>query len=218
MYSSTSTRLDVINAALSFVGDRQVDASDESQASRLALLILPEAVNQLAADYYWYFLFKSLVPADLTYTNEKAQTVLPYLKVDSVRSISTAQQAQYLPIDSFRRLALAPMQTGQVVLYYSVDRSKVIYLNPYPTTLAQRESIEIVVYRHLLVPSTDSTTFGLPEPYVPLITLWLASRLCSRLLNDSQASQLYEMQYKAALRSHIQAEGSYPVDDRQSVF
>lgn len=219
MYLSTSTRLSVINSALSFVGDRQVDSSDESQASRLALLILPEAVNQISADYYWYFLFEPLLPADLTFDNEKATPVLPYFKVESVRSAHSHLDAQFMPIYQFRQLTPAPMQSDvQRVQYFSVDRFKSIYLHPYPVTLAQKNAIEIVVYQHLPVPALDTDVFHIPEPYIPLITLWLSSRLCSRLLNDAQASQLYEMQYKSALRSLIHSDGFHPVDDRQTVF
>lgn len=228
--NSTSTKLDVINTALRNIGERVVTTTNDSQASELALSLLPEVLTFIVNRHFWFFCNKFLntdplsLDVDVSYSGDTVGLLKPIIRVNNIYSNPTPgnriRHANFCRLDSFEYAYSNVAMTSDTdeVVYYTIDRFGDIRLFPYPVTDAAKANLRIEVYSFIPTPTLDSDVFEIPEPYVPMVSTLLSARLSNRLLNSPQMAQVYEAEYEVLHRKLVETTDTKPKNYRWSVL
>lgn len=196
MATSTSTLLQVVNRVLINANERTVVdtttpvGQQVKEAVRIAIILL-------FGSSHW--LFTQVKGNASSWTNGRA--TLPTTTVQ-IRGVSWDNDdgillpLTYLRPDEFDRYDATQNyadNTGRA-LYYTIRDSNSVDVFPYPTTVAERAKIWFYTKGFIDLPSSDSSTFAIPEFAVNMVVLKATELYMNRGESDYMLNATLEMQ------------------------
>lgn len=240
LYSSSFTRLDVVNYVLAYLGMREVDSSFDTTHSRLVYNELVKAMNLLSHESDWQDITKNMFLSELDRVVQyevcggaiQHQFSGNVVRVDSVWDVANSKSLPYLDYD---RVQAQPecgyvyvsadidfitadndftyfYEAEQVSRWYTfVNNSIVLFPN-----VTNVDAIKASVVTRATVPAKDSMKFELSDEIVLLLQ---AKTLC--LVSVALRPELYqtlELNYREAVSLTRQRLNYYPTKARRSVL
>lgn len=231
MVQSVTTKLGLINLALSYIGERTAISSDDSQASVLAKNLIQTLLFEFSSRHNWSFLIRRLItdPLDpnveVVYTDNliTVNSIVRITKLMAPPYNNSGQVCNYARfvdwISFFQLYASTPYPNDNAFLetytYQTIDN---IYLFPYPDTDARKAKLVLYVYINALVPNLDTDTFNVPEDTIPALAVLLESKLHRKLLNDLVAEQQAYLEYEKLVGNLITNYSTVPYNTVTSVL
>ena len=81
-------------------------------------------------------------------------------------------------------------------IHFTVETYNKVRVNPYPVDVTEQAKYRFYVTRELVFPGTPTSTFPLPERHMQLLYFKAQAVLSQNHLDDANAMQMYEQQYR----------------------
>lgn len=202
---STSTRLDVLNRALRFVGERPFSITEPLVNNKIvALDCLNQALFVLEHSFDWRFAQR--------YTNADSwvleRAILPqftklhgadYVNAQNYMMPLTPTNAEDLRL---RAPFLVSLSSGYQWILFAQEDNETVIVSPYPD-VADQDRIFFNYSAALKRPTTDTDTFDIPEDFIPLLVTQLCAQLALNMLNSQADFQNYAAVYERDMRLAI---------------
>lgn len=89
--------------------------------------------------------------------------------------------------------------TGRPNYWTTIDYN-VIHVNPYPNTANERAKIWFYINKYITLPSTDGSTFDMPEEFTNLLIVGATALFYKRHMDDIQVAQAFENEFVVELQ------------------
>lgn len=197
MATSTSTLLDVVNRVLVNSNERPIAATTTlvgqqvKESVRMALMML---VNQ--SQWAWT---QDKINATTWSTSQATLATTTSM----IRSVSWDNgdgillPLKYVSRQVFDQIAVDTYSTATGrALWYTLLDYNVALINPYPTGATEQNKIWFYVVKTIALPSSDSTTFAIPEEFVNTLVVMATQLFLKRDQEDYLQVAMQELQRK----------------------
>lgn len=200
--SSTSTLLDVCNAALGNVNEPTITTLNTQRGLQLKSAVRT-ALMQMSQDNDWIWLSDTINFA--SWTGNIATLPSNVSRIRGVSWLGTSTGG-YVPItcttiQEFDQRPLVTSTTNARPLQWALYDHNRVKFNPYPTSTADKAKIFAYVQYILSIPTSDNGVFTMPEECVELLKLLVSGLYAARHMEDVALTQLYMQEYAASLQS-----------------
>lgn len=202
MSVSTSTRLEVTNRILLNCNERPLTTTS-------SVLIGTQVVEVIRAAYY-----KLMRESEWLWTQEKINAtswsgkaaILPS-NVQRVKMVSYENEDGINFPLNFQDLYVFDQQLLETysstsygrALYWTAKDVQTIWVNPYPGDATERARIWFYVNQIPTFPTLDSSTFSVPEDFIPILVLMGTGMFVKRHGEDLNLARAFEEEYLAEL-------------------
>lgn len=195
MEQSTTNLIGAVNRVLENIGERRVVAL-ETPVARKAVVALSDALQDINSMADWTFT-QEYIPA-ISWNMERAD-LGDTLRVHDVQYGSRDLGYRSLRFIDVRDFDYKPVEAGTPV-YFTAETYNIIKVNPYPVDALEQAKYRFYVTRELTPPQTPTSFFPLPERHMQLLYFKAQSVLAQNHLDDANAMQMYEQQYRDLLQ------------------
>lgn len=195
MEQSSTNLIGAVNRVLENIGERRV-ISLETPVARKAVVALSDALQDINSmnDWEWS---KEYIPA--ISWNLEAADLGDTLRIHDVQYGSRTAGYRSLNFIEVRDFDFRPVLTGTPV-YFTVETYNRVKVNPYPMDVTEQAKYRFYVTRELIMPATPTSTFPMPERHLQLLYFKAQAVLAQNHLDDANAMQMYEQQYRDLLQ------------------
>lgn len=203
MATSSSTLLQVANAVLLAVNEREVAALNTQQGQQLKNCIRM-TVKQLQEESDWPWLTAQL---NGTWTGN----LVTFSNTSRIKSVfwqnvvgSTSHNIYIRAVDrlTFDGIALSSYSSAGRPRYWCIEEHNSIRVVPYPTVLVEQNKIFANVSLTIPMPVGDNDTFNIPETYMELVKLLATGLYALQHLDDKETYGIYLGLYQQHLSSY----------------
>lgn len=198
MAQSTTTLLEVANAVLLNVNERQVSTLVNNQGQQLKNAI-SATLRKISNESNWPWL-EDIITG--TWTGNLVTLPTTVASIKGVYWTGTSARALlvgWLSRELFSRYQLTSYASGGRPLWWTMEDYNSFRVNPYPTVGSEQDKVTAFVYSNLALPSTDSSVFSIPEHFIDVLILGATALYAARHMEDDKLYQLFMTEYQMGM-------------------
>jgi hypothetical protein len=190
----TTQFIQLVNKVLENCGERPVISFNNAVARKVSNLV-KDALTDVSYAYEWNWLTTSVI------ANSWLMDVANVGDVQSVKKLmygSTTTGYREVPFVDEVSYNHQPIYSG-VAQYFTFSEYGEVRVNPYPKTNEEQIKYLFFVVKSLTLPLNETDIVDIPDRFIPLISYNACKHVCVAHLDDSNAAQMWSIQYENQL-------------------